>query len=59
MPCWMKQPWLRDSNEMASGKPGAVQFVLWLAALSLVWTCQVPASHHRGNIAHRERGEEA
>ena len=25
-PCWQKPPWRRDSNEIASGKPGAVQF---------------------------------
>ena len=24
MPCWKNQPWQRDSNETASGKPGAV-----------------------------------
>ncbi len=24
-PCWKNQLWRRDSNEMASGKPGAVQ----------------------------------
>ena len=24
-PCWMSQPWPRDSNETASDKPGAVQ----------------------------------
>jgi transposase InsO family protein len=24
MPCWNNQPWRRDSNEMASGKHGAV-----------------------------------
>ena len=26
MPRWKSQPWRRDSNQMASGKPGAVQF---------------------------------
>jgi putative transposase len=25
-PCWKKKRWRRDSNEMASGEPGAVQF---------------------------------
>jgi hypothetical protein len=25
MPSWSNQPWRRDSNETASGKPGAVQ----------------------------------
>jgi hypothetical protein len=24
MPSWSNQPWRRDSNETASGKPGAV-----------------------------------
>lgn len=28
MPCWKNQPWPRDSNETASGKPGAVQVCL-------------------------------
>ena len=37
MPCWMSQPWQRDSNEMASGKPGAVHnfFPKELSG----WTC--------------------
>jgi len=25
MHCWNNQPWRRDSNQTASGKPGAVQ----------------------------------
>ena len=25
-PCWNNQPWRHDSNEMASGKPGAVHY---------------------------------
>ena len=28
MPCWNNQPWWRDSNQTASGKPGAVQYGL-------------------------------
>lgn len=26
-PCWTKQPWPHNSNQMASGKPGAVQVI--------------------------------
>ena len=28
MPCWTSQPWQRDLNQIASGKPGAVQMAM-------------------------------
>lgn len=28
-PCWRNQPWPRNSNETASGRPGAVHFSPW------------------------------
>ena len=31
---WNSQPWPRDSNETASGKPGAVQLPVWPSGLT-------------------------
>ena len=33
-PCWSNQPWPRDSNETASGKPGAVQVSCPMSSLN-------------------------
>ena len=35
MPCWNNQPWWRDSNQTASGKPGAVQIQIPRRSLDL------------------------
>ena len=39
-PCWMSQPWPRDSNETASDQPGAVQYdeKTPFEAIALAWT---------------------
>src|SRR5262245_6538753 len=34
-PCWNNLPWQRDSNQMASDQPGAVQWSITTKALSL------------------------
>jgi hypothetical protein len=35
MLCWKSQPWPRDSNETASGKPGAVHSALGITGLQM------------------------
>ena len=35
-PRWINQPWQRDSNQTASGKPGAVQIVVVVVVMVVV-----------------------